>query len=212
MPKTVFARKPVDLAQVKSDIEDMIRLFNSRGDAYYVAEELQISNGEWERLTDNLLEDRSCFHQFSERHLPTTKEGVPCIRVTAPGSQIALIIDTQGYDYARYVGIEENRSQIQDGDDEDGLLTGLANLEGGITMKFNDETGMDPRLMEEIQEALFTINHRGRSWQSRQLATAKLSGIATALHALADEIWSVEIWDGETVFINEDGTECIKSA
>ena len=132
--------------------------------------------------------------------------------MTAPGSEIALIIDTQGYDYARYVGIEENRSQIQDGDDEDGLLTGLANLEGGVTMKFNDETGRDPRLMEEIQEALFTINRRGRSWQSRQLATAKLGGIATALHALADETWSVEIWDGETVFINEDGTECIKSA
>ena len=78
-------------------------------------------------------------------------------------------------------------------------------------MKFNDETSMDPRLMEEIQETLYTINHRLRSWQNKQLARARLNGIATALHALTDEIWSVEERDGETVFINEDETECIKS-
>lgn len=79
-------------------------------------------------------------------------------------------------------------------------------------MRFNDETSLDPRLIEEIQETLFTINHRLRSWQSKQLATARLNGIATALHALMGEIWSVEIWDGEMVFINEDDTECITSA
>ena len=78
-------------------------------------------------------------------------------------------------------------------------------------MRYNDETSMDPRLMEEIQETLYTINHRLRSWQNKQLVRARLNGIATALHALTDEIWSVEVRDGETVFINEDGTECIKS-
>ena len=117
MPKTIFARKPINLAQVKSDTEEMKRLFNSQGDDYYVAEELKLSNREWESLTDSLLEDRFCFHRFSERNLPTTEEGVPCIRVTTPGSQNALIVDTQGYDYARYVGIEENSFQIEDGDD-----------------------------------------------------------------------------------------------
>ena len=119
MPKTIFARKPVNLNQLKSDVADLKRLFNSQGDAYYVAEELQLSNQEWERLTEDFLADRPCFHQFSEKNLPTTEEGTPCIRVTAPGSEIALIIDTQGYDYARYVGIEENSFQIEDGDDED---------------------------------------------------------------------------------------------
>ncbi len=120
MPKTIFARKPINLAQVKSDTtEEMKRLFNSQGDDYYVAEELKLSNREWESLTDSLLEDRFCFHRFSERHLPTTEEGVPCVRVTTPGSQIALIVDTQGYDYARYVGIEENSSQIEDEDEYD---------------------------------------------------------------------------------------------
>ena len=78
-------------------------------------------------------------------------------------------------------------------------------------MKFNEETSMEPRLMEEVQETLYTINHQYRSWQNKQLARARLNGIATALYALSDEIWSIEVRDGETVFINEDGTECIKS-
>ena len=78
-------------------------------------------------------------------------------------------------------------------------------------MKFNEETSIDPRLMEEIQETLYTINHRLRSWQKKQLDRARLNGIATALYALSDEIWSIEVRDGETVFINEDETECIKS-
>ena len=120
MPKTIFARKPVDLDQLKSDVADLKRLFNSQGDAYYVAEELQLSNQEWERLTEDFLADRPCFHQFSEKNLPVTEEGTPCIRVTTPGSEFALIIDTQGYDYARYVGFEANdSSEIEDEDELD---------------------------------------------------------------------------------------------
>ena len=118
MPKTIFARKPVNLNQLKSDVADLKRLFNRQGDAYYVAEELQLSNQEWERLTEDFLADRPCFHQFSEKNLPATEEGTPCIRVTAPGSEIALIIDTQGYDYARYVGIEADKSSEIEEEDE----------------------------------------------------------------------------------------------
>ena len=106
MPKTIFVRKPSNLAELKSGIEEYKRLFNSKGSDYYVAEELQLSNQEWERLTGSFLEDRFCFHQFSEKNYPVTEEGTPCLRITCPGSEIALIIDTQGYDYARYVGIE----------------------------------------------------------------------------------------------------------
>ncbi|MBR2789255.1 MAG: hypothetical protein IKD70_01365, partial [Eggerthellaceae bacterium] len=123
MPKTIFVRKPLNLAELKSGTEECKRLFDSKGADYYVAEELQLSNQEWERLTESFLDDRLCFHQFSEKNLPATEEGTPCIRVTAPGSEIALIIDTQGYDYARYVGIEaaedeEDNSEIEDDAEE----------------------------------------------------------------------------------------------
>ena len=79
-------------------------------------------------------------------------------------------------------------------------------------MKFNNDTGMEPKLQNAVQELLHSLNLRLRgNSPSRQMYVAQLNGIATALHALTDEIWSAEERDGETVFINEDETECIKS-
>ena len=118
MPKTIFVRKPVTLAEVKSRIEECKRLFDSKEADYYVAEELQLSNQEWERLTESLLDDRYCFRQFSAKNYPETEEGTPCIRVTCPSSEITLIIDTQGYDYARYVGFEETNTSSEIEEDE----------------------------------------------------------------------------------------------
>lgn len=118
MPKTIFVRKPSNLAELKSGIEECKRLFDSKGADYYVAEELQLSNQEWERLTESFLDDRFCFHQFSEKNLPETEGGTPCIRVTCSSSEIALIIDTQGYDYARYIGIENDSSSEIEEEDE----------------------------------------------------------------------------------------------
>ena len=77
-------------------------------------------------------------------------------------------------------------------------------------MKYNNDTGMEPRLQHAVQELLHNLNLRLRGGSStRQLYIAQLNGIATALHALTDEIWSVRIEKGEAVFINEDETECI---
>ena len=78
-------------------------------------------------------------------------------------------------------------------------------------MKINDETSMEPHLQEEIVEKLDDLNHTARSWQTRQLIIASLNGIAIALHALTDTIWTVETENGKYIFINEGRTECIKS-
>ncbi len=140
MPKTIFVRKPSNLAELKSGIEECKRLFDSKGADYYVAEELKLSNQEWERLTESFLEDRFCFHQFSEKNLPETEEGTPCIRVTCPSSEIALIIDTQGYDYARYIGIEtDNSSEIEEEDE---------------TMYDEDYEGTEELTEEEVVDGL----------------------------------------------------------
>ncbi len=77
-------------------------------------------------------------------------------------------------------------------------------------MKYNSDTGMEPHLQEAVQELLHSLNLRLRGNSStRQLYIAQLNGIATALHALNGEIWSVRIENDEAVFINEDETECI---
>ena len=77
-------------------------------------------------------------------------------------------------------------------------------------MKYNNDTGMEPKLQNAVQELLhrLNLNLRGNS-SARQLYIAQLNGIATALHALTDEIWCVRIENGKAVFINEDETECI---
>ena len=77
-------------------------------------------------------------------------------------------------------------------------------------MKFNNDTGMEPKLQNVVQELLHSLNLRLRgNSPSRQMYVAQLNGIATALHALNGEIWSVRIENSEAVFINEDETECI---
>lgn len=77
-------------------------------------------------------------------------------------------------------------------------------------MKYNNDTGMEPHLRGAVQELLHSLNLRLRGNSStRQLYIAQLNGIATALHALNDEIWSIRIENGEAVFISEDETECI---
>ena len=80
-----------------------------------------------------------------------------------------------------------------------------------MSVKFNNETGMDPHLQEAIQEKLAFLNHNARSWQTKQVCLASLNGIATALHALMGEVWTCECWPEGYVFVNEMESECIRT-
>ena len=117
MSKTIFVRKPSTLAEVKAGIAEHKRFFDSKGGDYYVAEERQLSNQEWEEFTNSFLTDREWITEFNAKEYPADGDQIPCIRVTRPDLEIALIIDPQGFDYARYVGIETaDSSEIEEGD------------------------------------------------------------------------------------------------
>ena len=117
MSKTIFVRKPGTLAEVKAGIAEHKRFFDSKGGDYYVAEERQLSNQEWQEFTNSFLTDREWISDFCAKEYPANGKQTPCIRVTCPGSEIALIVDPQGFDYARYVGIETaDSSEIEEGD------------------------------------------------------------------------------------------------
>lgn len=106
MPTTTFVRKPVCLDDVHDGIRWIVNHFGPGRDSYYVAAERVISATEWEDFTSCFLADRDWLEEFSNQNHPDI-EGVPgCLRVTSPGSEIALLVDTQGYPYARYVAIE----------------------------------------------------------------------------------------------------------
>lgn len=117
MSKTIFVCKPSILTEVKDGIAEHKRFFDSKGGDYYVAEERQLSNQEWQEFTNSFLTDREWISDFCAKEYPANGKQVPCIRVTCPGSEIALIVDPQGFDYARYVGIETaDSSEIEEDD------------------------------------------------------------------------------------------------
>ena len=69
-------------------------------------------------------------------------------------------------------------------------------------MKYNEETSMNPYLIQEIQDCLGDL--------SNPCAQARLGGIATALHAFTQGQWSLLETDDGPVFISEDLTEAIR--
>ena len=77
-------------------------------------------------------------------------------------------------------------------------------------MRFNDETSMEPHLQEEIQMLLGIITANFRAGIDNTNPVSRLGGICTAIHAFADEIWTLKL-DAQMryVLVSEDETECI---
>ncbi len=107
MPKTFFVRKPANLDEVKFDTQRLKEIFGDKalGD-YYVAKEVQLEENEFFALHDNLFSEREWVREFSNQAHPMKDDAVAAIRVSCKGSLTVLIIDPQGFDYPRYVGIE----------------------------------------------------------------------------------------------------------
>jgi len=106
MPKTTFVRKPGCLSDVRNGADLIRQNYGPDHHPYYVAAERVISPTEWEDLTSCFLADRDWLEAFSNQDHPDIEGAPGCLRVTSPHSEIALLIDTQGYPYARYVAIE----------------------------------------------------------------------------------------------------------
>ena len=106
--KTTLSRKPDNLETVLSDC-DTIRSWHNGEDTipYYVAEEKHLDATEWNSLIHDFLKDRDWIAAFmAEEYEDDMEEGIGVLRVTGDGSEIVLLIDPSGYNYARYVGIE----------------------------------------------------------------------------------------------------------
>ena len=108
MPKTTFVRKPCTLDDVRTGAAQIERRHGGEAlDSYYVAEEIQLEENAFFELHENLLADRDWCREFSNRIYPMIDGAVPAIRVSCRGSLIVLTIDPQGFDYPRYVGVEQ---------------------------------------------------------------------------------------------------------
>ena len=147
MSKTIFVCKPSTLTEVKDGIAEHKRFFDSKGGDYYVAEERQLSNQEWQEFTNSFLTDREWISDFCAKEYPANGKQVPCIRVTCPGSEIALIVDPQGFDYARYVGIETaDSSEIEEDDSSE--------IEEDYEENLDEDLEREPLTEDEVVDGL----------------------------------------------------------
>lgn len=107
--KTYFIRKATTLAEMK----DTLRHASSLGyelRPYTIAREIELDSAAWARFTKNLCDTQDWLADFSrdarEQGL-YKRDAVPCILVRKAGSDEAIIVDTQGYDYARYTTLPQ---------------------------------------------------------------------------------------------------------
>ena len=110
--KNIFICKPATLEELKDELQ---RTANHETgyepEAYRIAATRRISPAEWDDLTSCFLDDREWLSNFSKKlqsseNTDWSKRN--CIKVTCKGQPFSLLIDTQGYDYARYVAILED--------------------------------------------------------------------------------------------------------
>ena len=75
-------------------------------------------------------------------------------------------------------------------------------------MKFNEETHMEPRIYEIVQEL---VDQMAEDRGAQSLARAKLDGVLTTIRALTGEVWTEEYIPKMKIFYvaNEDNTERI---
>jgi N-terminal domain of anti-restriction factor ArdC len=121
--KAYFSRKPSTAREV---MQDTYKDY----DRYAIMEEVVVSSKEFYDLCLNLIVDNDLFSDFKGGTFSTTdptEEGDTrswfelteaernqwqkgayraCVKVSSKGSKFSLIIDPQGYNYARYVAIE----------------------------------------------------------------------------------------------------------
>jgi hypothetical protein len=97
MSKAVFLRKPADVEELKS------RTLKPLEGAKFVIEEIvEISQGEYDHFAANLLDDYP-FIQENIEAMYMDQDGVyHCIYVKAEGSSEGILVESEGYDYARY--------------------------------------------------------------------------------------------------------------
>ena len=110
--KSIFICKPATLEEVRTELE-RIATGEREGtpETYKVIATKKVSETEWNDLTNNLLSDRAWLSAFNRKletkaNLDWSRRN--CIKVSCEGKAESLLIDTQGYDYARYVAILEN--------------------------------------------------------------------------------------------------------
>jgi|TARA_Y100000034_G_C6775311_1_gene346164 bifunctional ADP-heptose synthase (sugar kinase/adenylyltransferase) len=100
MKKAQFVRKPENLTEVK----EKVKKYGGEIETVEIKCNLNLVTNSWKRLTSNFFQKITHFENFGGVINGKTQ----VIQVTNTDTNESIFINPEGYDYARYVGIEWN--------------------------------------------------------------------------------------------------------
>ena len=102
--KAYFGRKMTDIDSLAAATRRAKEESRS-GSAYVITKEVEMSDSEFQRFADDLLEDQPWIGKTDGGM--TSAGEFWCIRVRNTDSGERILVNSEGYDYPRYTAIEE---------------------------------------------------------------------------------------------------------
>lgn len=105
--KAIFVRKAWDINSIKDGTET-IRSWGKDGCEYLIEKTITLSAEKFTAFTDDLLADQDFIKQ--NIGLMREKDGVyHVLEVTTPNLGISILVESAGFNYARYAAIIEKK-------------------------------------------------------------------------------------------------------
>lgn len=97
MAKAVFSRKPNDINDLKPTVEKP-----GEGNQFLIEEIVELTNAEYDSFSSNLLDDYPFIEQNIHAMYIDNLGIYHCIYVKAEDSKEGILVESEGYSYARY--------------------------------------------------------------------------------------------------------------
>lgn len=104
MQRALFGRKVKDLKELK-ELTKLAKKDGARGSEYIVVKEIELNDSEFKAFADNFLRDQDWI--LKEDGGADDEGRLVCIRVANIETGEKVLVDSEGYNYPRYVALEE---------------------------------------------------------------------------------------------------------
>ena len=103
--RALFGRKVSDLEELKA-LTETARRKGQKGQPYTVTREVNLTDNDFSAFTEDFLEDQPWIMK-EDGGMNETGE-IRCIRVVNKDTGEKVLVNTEGYDYPRYTGLESD--------------------------------------------------------------------------------------------------------
>lgn len=101
--KALFGRKVADLKELKELTEAALK-DGLKGADYYITKEVELEDEAFKKFSDNFFKNQSW---ITKEDGGTNKNGqIKCIRVRNKATNEIVLVNNEGYSYARYTALE----------------------------------------------------------------------------------------------------------